>query len=105
MNPLRSHHGNAGLSSSSDIGNIFRDLHTLIKGKMDSIARTGPAKDHHKKAILPTHNIFKPGAHPSQKKDDKKKDDHKKDHDINQHKKGEKTADELRARLKPVRIE
>ena len=52
--------------------------------------------------ILPTHNLFKPGAHPAQKK----KEDHKKvDHKHEEHKHHETKADELKNRLKPIKIE
>ena len=95
MAPLRHHTPGA----NKEMSNIFKDLHNLIKGKIDSISKTGPAKDHHMKNILPTHNMFKPGAHPSQKKNDEKKDEHKKEehHDTK--------AEELKNRLKPIRIE
>jgi hypothetical protein len=102
--PLHAHAGHHAMGKSSDIGSIFRDLHEMIKGKIGSITKTGPAKEHHKGAILPTHNMFKPGAHPSQKKPDHKHEEHKNAHDINVHK-ADKTAEELKNRLKPVRIE
>ena len=38
---------------------------------------TGPAQEHRKGKILPTHNILKPGAHP---KHAAKKNDHKPEH-------------------------
>ena len=70
-NPLRHH---SPIGSSGDLHNIFSDLHAMIKRKLDSMYKTGPAKDHHMKNILPTHNMFKPGDHPSQKKNDDKKE-------------------------------
>ena len=51
--------------------------------------------------ILPTHNLFKPGAHPAQKK----KEDHKIDHKHEEHKHHETKAEELKNRLKPIKIE
>jgi hypothetical protein len=38
--------------------------------------KTGPAANHHKGKILPTHNVMKPGAHPRHI-EHKKNDDHK----------------------------
>jgi len=67
MKPLK-HHKPGG--NSEGFANILKDMHALLKGKIDGFAKTGPAKDHHMKNILPTHNMFKPGAHPSQKKKD-----------------------------------
>jgi hypothetical protein len=37
----------------------------LIKDKVGGLHKTGPVKEHHKGNILPHHNVFKPGAHPS----------------------------------------
>jgi len=51
-------------------------LGAFLKG-MSLAHHTGPAADHHMKPILPTHNIFKPGAHPAHQ--DKKGKDAKKD--------------------------
>jgi hypothetical protein len=70
-----------------------------MKDKFGNIAKTGPAASHHMGKILPTHNIFKPGAHPSKKKDEKKDNHH------DQKDKHENKADELKNRLKPIRIE
>lgn len=96
MTPLKIHHADDGLG---DFVNMMKDFSMGLKTQIDQMRKTGPAADHHMKALLPTHNIFKPGAHPSRKdKNDDKKDD-KKD------KKPESKADELRNRLKPVRIE
>jgi hypothetical protein len=76
MAPLRHH---TPTHAPAELTSMFKDLHELIKNKLGSIAKTGPAKDHHmKNGYIPTHNIFKPGAHPSKKKDDKK-DEHKKE--------------------------
>lgn len=100
MEPLKHHvphHAPAELTS------IFGDLHKLIKGKLESMTKTGPAKDHHMKNILPTHNMFKPGAHPSQKKNDHHDDHHKNDEHHPAH--HETKAEELKNRLKPIKIE
>jgi hypothetical protein len=35
-----------------------------LKESFKKISHTGPAAEHHKGKILPTHNILKPGAHP-----------------------------------------
>lgn len=73
-----------------------------MKDKLNSVTKTGPAAAHHMGKILPTHNLFKPGAHP--KHDPKKKDDHKDHHDkMGDHHKDDhkKTADDLRKSLKP----
>lgn len=98
MPELRRHDGPH--HAPAELTNIFQDIHKLLKGKIDSMTKTGPAKDHHMGKILPTHNMFKPGAHPSQKKDDKKKDEHKKEEHHHESK-----AEELKNRLKPIRIE
>jgi hypothetical protein len=78
MTPLKHH---TPIHHSSDITNIFGDIHKLLTGKIASMTKTGPAKDHHMKNILPTHNMFKPGALPSQKKDDKKHEKHEEHHE------------------------
>ena len=94
--PLKHHSSNG---PAGDLGNIFKDIHALLKGKIDGMTKTGPAKDHHMKNILPTHNMFKPGAHPSQKKKDGDREEKKEE---SHH---ESKAEELKARLKPIRIE
>merc|ERR1719453_1409261 len=71
MAPLKHHDPH---HAPTELTSIFADIHKLIKGKLDGMTKTGPAKDHHMKNILPTHNMFKPGAHPSQKKKDENKD-------------------------------
>ena len=75
-----------------------------MKGKLDDLKKlhkTGPAEKHHMEKAFNFGNIMKPGAHPKHKKTEdstNKKEE----------KKSEKTmskADELRSRLKPVKIE
>ena len=63
--PLTKHHGPIPSHHVAPTGDIFKDLHNLIMGKVKSITKTGPAMEHHKGKILPTHNILKPGAHPA----------------------------------------
>jgi hypothetical protein len=98
MNPLTHHH-----DDSKDMLKIVSDLTALMKNRLGNITKTGPAASHHMGKILPTHNFFKPGAHPSKKSDSKK--DNK--HDDHKDKKEEhhKSAEELRNRLKPVKIQ
>lgn len=96
MSPLMHHTPH---HSNGDMFSIIKDLHEMVKNKVGGMVKTGPAKPHHMTNILPHHNWSKPGAHPSQKKDEHKKDEHKKD---NHH---ESKAEELKSRLKPIRIE
>jgi len=63
MPALHPHHQD----NSSDILKIVGNLTSLMKDKIGGITKTGPAKDHHMGAVLPTHNMFKPGAHPAHK--------------------------------------
>ena len=74
------------------IERIFSGLGDFIRSK----TRTGPAQEHHMGPIMPLHNIFRPGAHPSQKPKDeeKKKEDEHKDEKKEEPKKDEKQKDE-----------
>jgi hypothetical protein len=51
----------------------------MIKNKLHSIHKTGPAAEHHMGPLIPIHNILTPGAHPKHlstaKKEDEKKED------------------------------
>ena len=78
---------------------------------MESARKTGPAKDHHLGPIVPTHNLFKPGAHPSHKGNHDEKKDHKDEHHAKnlddkkaEHKK-EEHHEPAKQNMKPKKIE
>lgn len=104
----------------SPLDSLFGALFGLgegLKGKMENARKTGPAKDHHMGPIVPTHNLLKPGAHPShnhkEEEDKKKAKDHKDDHHAknldgkkDEHKKDEKKKEEpAKQDMKPKKIE
>ena len=102
QSPLKHH---IGKSSQPDIGDLFGSIAEALKGSLDSFKKmhkTGPAEKHHMEKAFNFGNILKPGAHPKHKKpeDDKAKKDEKKTAA-----KPVSKADELRNRLKPVKIE
>jgi hypothetical protein len=97
----------------SPLDSLFGALFGLgegLKGKMESARKTGPAKDHHLGPIVPTHNLFKPGAHPSHNGKDEKKDHHEEHHAKNlddkkdEHKK-EEHHEPAKQNMKPKKIE
>ena len=97
QSPLKHHK-----EKKPDIGDFFSGLAELMKGKLDDLKKlhkTGPAEKHHMEKSFNFDNILKPGAHPKHKKsEDSKKEDKKSE-------KPKSKADELRDRLKPVKIE
>lgn len=69
------------LGGGPDFGMMSRMNHIsdMIKNKLHSIHKTGPAAEHHMGPLIPIHNILTPGAHPKHlstaKKEDEKKED------------------------------
>ena len=107
MNHLTPHH-NSG--NNGDLMSIMNNLTTIMKDKLGSITKTGPAAPHHMGKILPMHNLFKPGAHPKSKKaevhhDNKKMgDQHKDQHHEPPHHDAHKAVDH-KGSLKATKIE
>merc|ERR1712046_285026 len=103
----------------SPIDSLFGALFGLgegLKSHIEKARKTGPAKDHHMGPIVPTHNMFKPGAHPMHKnpKEEDKKKDHKADehHAKNldakkdeHHDKKEEHKEPVKQNMKPKKIE
>ena len=53
------------MPQENPLGAILGGLGDFLREKVDKARHTGPAEDHHMGPIVPTHNLFHPGAHPS----------------------------------------
>lgn len=62
--PLRHHANKEESDRSKEIAEAMGGIMSALKETVTKISHTGPAAEHHKGKILPTHNILKPGAHP-----------------------------------------
>lgn len=89
--PLVKHHVN-DQDKNKQFAEAMGSIAEAIHASMKKVMKTGPAAEHHKGNILPTHNILKPGAHPKHANKMPKlphhnnKDMHKKSEHTNEHK-------------------